>query len=335
MKKIIILLTLVLFVFACKEATSKSAIKDLSSNEQEHPGKKIMETQCYVCHNPDTEHDSRIAPPMIAIKRHYISDNTTKEEFLSDMQLWIKEPSEDIAKMPGAIKNFGIMPYAAYSEDDIAQIADYMFDYELEAPEWFEDHFNKEHPNKKGKGKRRGLGKGKKAKSTIFNKAGKSYEDIGLHYALSTKKELGKNLMGTIQKKGTVEALKFCNEQAYPITDSMSTIFDANIKRVSDKPRNMNNRANKIELKHISTFKAQVANKQTPKAIIEEEKDVVKFYYPITTNSMCLQCHGKKDDQIQPDAYKTLKLLYPEDKATGYDVNQVRGIWSITFNKTL
>ena len=27
---------------------------------------------------------------------------------------------------------------------------------------------------------------------------------------------LGKNLMGAIQNKGTLHALKFCNEQAYP-----------------------------------------------------------------------------------------------------------------------
>ena len=38
---------------------------------EQHPGKKIMEMQCYVCHNPATPEENRIAPPMIAIKNHY------------------------------------------------------------------------------------------------------------------------------------------------------------------------------------------------------------------------------------------------------------------------
>ena len=48
---------------------------------------------------------------------------------------------------------------------------------------------------------------------------------------------------------------------------------------------------------------------------------------------MCLQCHGSKDIQIKPDVYKSLQKLYPKDKAIGYNDNQVRGIWSISFKK--
>ena len=76
----------------------------------------------------------------------------------------------------------------------------------------------------------------------------KTYADIGLEYALGTKKVLGKNLMESIQKKGTLEALVFCNHRAIPLTDSMSTKFNASIKRVSDNNRNPNNKANKEEL---------------------------------------------------------------------------------------
>ena len=47
--------------------------------------------------------------------------------------------------MPGAIKKFGLMPYQFYPENTIRQIADYMFDNEVEKPEWFEAHYNKMH----------------------------------------------------------------------------------------------------------------------------------------------------------------------------------------------
>ena len=306
--------------------------------KNEHPGKKLMETYCYACHNPVTSHDNRLAPPMIAVKKHYKKENTTKKEFIDNIKKWVKAPSEKISKMPGAIRNFGIMPYAPYEEEDIEQIADYIFDNDIEQPEWFEEHYQQEmgkgNGNGKGMGSGKGKGKGKmQHQQSSFNKTDKSFEEIGMHYALATKKELGKNLMGAIQEKGTVGALEFCNEQALSITDSMANIFSANIKRVSDKPRNPLNTANAIELKHIKAFKKALLNNTGPKPIIEESKNDVSFYYPITTNMMCLQCHGKLDEYVQSDTYKTIKQLYPNDMATGYGVNEVRGIWSIKYSK--
>ncbi|HBY68813.1 MAG TPA: cytochrome c family protein, partial [Flavobacteriaceae bacterium] len=55
------------------------------------------------------------------------------------------------------------------------------------------------------------------------------------------------------------------------------------------------------------------------------------FYYPITTNSMCLQCHGIPNKTIQPEVLTTIIDLYPNDKAIGYNINEVRGIWVLNF----
>jgi copper chaperone CopZ len=63
------------------------------------------------------------------------------------------------------------------------------------------------------------------------------------------------------------------------------------------------------------------------------EDGTVKFYAPITTNSMCLQCHGSPEKDIESKVLTALTNLYPEDKAIGYDVNEVRGIWSITYKQ--
>ena len=159
------------------------------------------------------------------------------------------------------------------------------------------------------------------------------YGEIGLNYALSTQAVLGKNLMGAIQKNGTVEAMTFCNEKAYPLTDSMAIVHHAKIKRVSDKPRNQNNQANVEELEYIETFKKIASNHETPNPIVTELDNKVKVYFPITTNAMCLQCHGKPGKNIESPTLKKLALLYPEDKAIDYDVNEVRGIWSVTLEK--
>ncbi|TPV33303.1 DUF3365 domain-containing protein [Paucihalobacter ruber] len=308
-------------------------------NNQDHPGKKLMETNCYVCHSPTAGHDDRIGPPMIAIKRHYIDSNTTKEDFIASMQSWIKNPNEADAKMKGAVRRFGVMPKTPYPESTIEKIAEYMYDFEIEQPEWFEDHYNEMNPGARGKGMGRGQGQGKGmgnrygANENQQQQQVKSYEDIGLEYAMSTKAILGKNLMTQIQKNGTEAAVDFCNIKAIHLTDSMAKVHNANIKRVTDKPRNGDNLANQEELSYIAHFKSVIAKNQEPEAIVLENENDVRFYYPITTNAMCLQCHGKPNQDITPKTSLTLKERYPADQATGYGLNEVRGIWSIKFNK--
>lgn len=325
MKRIILAILILVFLVSCKDNQNEAKQQIANYDKEElHPGKKLLQTNCYICHSPSAGHnEARIAPPMEAVKRHYKTDGVTKQQFVNSIKTWLKDPKEETSKMPGAIRNYGVMPYTEFPDETINQIADYMYDNDLETPDWFEDHFNEERG--KGKGMRRGLGMNKNQT--------KNYTDIGLQYALSTKAQLGKNLMGTIQKKGTIEAVTFCNERAYALTDSMAKVHNANIKRVSDKPRNQNNKANYEELEHISAFKAMVERKEEVKPILDEHGEQVNFYFPITTNSMCLQCHGKLNEHIKPETYNNIKQLYPNDQAVGYDVNQVRGIWSITFKK--
>lgn len=332
--RLLIFFILTFFFLSCNTKKSEDyLIADVIKQDatQEHPGKKLMETNCYVCHSPSASHDERLGPPMIAIKKHYLNDGTTKQQFIDALQEWIKNPNEEDAKMFGAVKRFGVMPKQVFPEETINQIADYMFDYEIEQPEWFDAHFNEEKGNHKGKGM--GKGKGMRKQQAKVNTETLPYGERGLNYALTTKAVLGKNLMRAIQKEGTIEALTFCNEKAYPLTDSMSVVHNATIKRVSDKPRNANNQASIKELNYINSFKNEIINNREPQPIVEQIDNQVNVYYPITTNSMCLQCHGKPNKDIDSKTLKALHRLYPNDKAIGYDINQVRGIWSIAFEK--
>lgn len=284
-----------------------------------------METHCYVCHSPNAaENEGRIAPPMVAIKAHYMENDASKEKFVAEIVAFTTHPTEDKAKLNGAVKRFGVMPSQKFPEGVVEQIAEFMYEYQIEEPSWFNDHW-------KDKGFGNFVQTGKKVASVDTPKA---YEAIGLEYALSTKKILGKNLMGAIQKKGTMHALEFCTIKAIPLTDSMSTKYNETIKRVSDRNRNPINKANIDELAVIEKYKKLVAVNQETKPVVIEKGNKVQFYYPITTNTMCLQCHGTADN-IKPEVRtKTLKL-YPKDLAVGYFENQVRGIWSITFDKKI
>ncbi|MGR7813951.1 c-type heme family protein [Lacinutrix undariae] len=326
MKNLILLVCISLFFFNCNNSKKKEYTafeKQMEANK--HPGKKLMETNCYTCHNSTDNQSDRIGPPMIAIKKHYINEATTKAQFIEEIKTWVKNPNADKAKMVGAVKEFGVMPKQSFPEETIAEIADYIYDFEIEQPEWFENHFNEE--------KGRNLKNDAQKEDLKANDDTLSYAKRGLKYALATKAILGKNLMGTIQKKGTLGALVFCNEQAYPLTDSMSVLYNAAIKRVSDKPRNLNNKANNKELMYINSFKNDIKNNIEPKPIVDQLNGKVHVYYPITTNSMCLQCHGNPETDIAKPTFSKLAVLYPNDKAIGYNINQVRGMWSVIFSK--
>ena len=160
-----------------------------------------------------------------------------------------------------------------------------------------------------------------------------NYLQIGKEMALQTKSSLAKYLVTAIGEKGSEGAVEFCNIKAISITDSMSLVLDAKIKRVSDKPRNPENQANEAELAYIKKWKEAKENGQEQAPMITEVDKKMIGYYPIVTNQMCMQCHGKPKENINITTLTKIKKLYPNDKAIGYAENEIRGIFVVEMNK--
>jgi cytochrome c553 len=349
--KYLLLITLFLVLSSCKDSP-KSAIQDINKTsktqllaDQSHLGKELLEKECYTCHNPKTPHQELIAPPMTAIKRHYLNATSSRDQFVMEIMNWVKNPNKENSKMPGALNKFGIMPYQSFPEETISQIAEYLYDNEIEKPVWFQTHMGK------GKGKGKGQGKGsgmEKCSGACMGKAkGKckhmqqvaidtleKFKKLGRKYASASKAALGKKLMSAIAKNGPEGAVEFCNANALQITDSLSLTYGAKIRRVTDKPRNPLNQANKKELMHIANFKEKLVSGDEISPIMDLVDGQVNFYSPIITNAMCLQCHGKTEAQIAAPTLSKLDKLYPKDMAREYRENEVRGIWAISFKQT-
>lgn len=159
------------------------------------------------------------------------------------------------------------------------------------------------------------------------------YLQKGKEIAMSTGKVLATQLVSAIETKGTHNALEFCNIKAIPLTDSMAIQLNTSIKRVSDKYRNPDNAANDKELQYITNTKQILLNNGIPKPIIFEQNNQVIGYYPIMTNALCLQCHGNIESDINDATITALQKNYPNDKATGYSLNELRGIWVIEMDR--
>jgi len=120
----------------------------------------LFKGQCLICHGGAPSHDELIAPPMVAVQRRYKVQFDNKEEFVEGMVAWSLNPTAESALMRGAVKEFNVMPKPATKEEDLKTIAAFIYDNELEQPEWFEEHFNQMHPNgMEGMGKGKGMKK--------------------------------------------------------------------------------------------------------------------------------------------------------------------------------
>lgn len=159
------------------------------------------------------------------------------------------------------------------------------------------------------------------------------FKEKGMGFVLTTKQQLSNNLIGAITKSGTTHALEFCSSNAVALTDSMGEALGAIIKRVSDQPRNADNRAKGRELEYIKKGKQSLSSgfELTPE--IYTEGQYVIGLYPIMSNAMCLQCHGSPNEQIDPTTLEKIDSLYPEDLAIGYSENELRGIWVVEMTR--
>lgn len=151
----------------------------------------------------------------------------------------------------------------------------------------------------------------------------------GKELAMKAGNELMANLTLAIAEKGTVNALEFCATKAIDLTDSISNELGSYLRRVSDKNRNLNNAANAQELSYILKAKKTLNSGGDVKPQLTQVGTKSIGYYPIITNSLCMQCHGDPSTEIREETLLKIDSLYPDDKARGYDVNELRGIWVV------
>jgi hypothetical protein len=159
MKRYIIYLFLVIgLMFSCDENTKVITQSDpgISAKQlnKESDGYQLLKTQCYICHSvTSASHDEIIAPPMAVVKMRYSRTYRTKESFVEAISTWAIDPKLENALMRGAVKKFSVMPKQIFKKEDLEKIALYMYENEMEVPEWFAEHEKEMHGNSGGMGK--------------------------------------------------------------------------------------------------------------------------------------------------------------------------------------
>jgi hypothetical protein len=141
-------------------------------------------------------------------------------------------------------------------------------------------------------------------------------------------KSLKSELLAAMQKGGPEHALGVCNIEAMPITAKAGSANDSMVSRVSLKNRNPDNVPNDWQREILEQFDARAADGEdiAPMASVTvadvDGKKQLRFMKAVPTEAPCLACHGQT---LSAEVQSKLDELYPEDKATGYSLGDVRG----------
>lgn len=132
---------------------------------------------------------------------------------------------------------------------------------------------------------------------------------------------------------GYKAAAKYCSMNAYPLTDSLASQYDVFLKRVSNKNRNPQNVPAGVEEEVLEAFEYSANHNDKLGANVQFVRpgDTILYNKPIRIPSeLCLNCHGNSS-QISEEVQAVLSEDYPNDKAVGYKVGDLRGMWSLKF----
>jgi hypothetical protein len=140
------------------------------------------------------------------------------------------------------------------------------------------------------------------------------------------RQRMDTRLNDEISRGGVIGALGVYRDEAAAITAGLGRTYSGRFGRTSDRLRDSRNAA-------PGWAAALVTSAGT-----RPTKDVTTWVVPIGTNvgvlapldtrDTCVLCHGPAN-AIPPDVAAKIRVTYPGDRATGYEVGQLRGwIWA-------
>ncbi|GMG87452.1 Tll0287-like domain-containing protein [Biformimicrobium ophioploci] len=137
-------------------------------------------------------------------------------------------------------------------------------------------------------------------------------------------------LKEAIATGGFEHAISICSVEAPGIAKSLSETSGWSVKRVSLKPRNKySGTPDAYEREVLERFDARQASGESPATIEQSALVNGEFRYmkaqPV--EGVCLGCHG---ESIAPPVRAALQKYYPDDAASGYNLGQIRGAFSLS-----
>lgn len=134
-----------------------------------------------------------------------------------------------------------------------------------------------------------------------------------------------------VKEGGITNAATFCSTNAATLAKKASKMLPEGVtlKRVTNQPRNINNKANAEESLVLDALEAKIKKgEKVDMMIFEKAENHYQVYKPITIQAACLKCHGTSQTR-NADAYKIIADKYPSDMAKDYKLYDFRGAFLV------
>ena len=160
--------------------------------------------------------------------------------------------------------------------------------------------------------------------------------DTSRYFAGQTFTALNGVLMQKIKEVGPDGAVLFCNERALPLTDSVAQQHGIKIQRLADRNRNPLNATTNDERNILVGWEEAQKKNQPLNPRIVDNGEQIDWYGAITiAHPRCLDCHGLlQEGDILNETLQQIKKHYPNDKAVNFELQDVRGMWKISYPKS-
>jgi hypothetical protein len=143
--------------------------------------------------------------------------------------------------------------------------------------------------------------------------------------------ELLRNVSQAMAEGGAPNAIDFCNIHAGGIVAKLAEEWNCTLRRTSLQYRNPEARPNEAEENLLNWYAGLPKGEWT--STVWREENLVHYASPIQmAMPACLQCHGIPGSDISEGTMAVILENYPEDKATGYQAGDLRGMWHLTFD---
>ncbi|QID19332.1 DUF3365 domain-containing protein [Nitrogeniibacter mangrovi] len=143
-------------------------------------------------------------------------------------------------------------------------------------------------------------------------------------------------MRSTVKAEGAAGAIPVCREKAPALMKERAAALGWQIRRVSLKTRNPERGTPDVwEARQLAEFNLRAAAGEQPGAIEAGEivtrpdgRQAYRYMKALPVAQVCLNCHGEAAS-LPADLKAALARNYPQDRATGYQLGEIRGALTV------
>ncbi|WP_305906349.1 DUF3365 domain-containing protein [Methylomarinum sp. Ch1-1] len=137
----------------------------------------------------------------------------------------------------------------------------------------------------------------------------------------------------SLKEEGALAAIEHCHGVAPDIDRELDHDPDWGIGRTALRIRNPQNRPDDWERSVLQQFQRRqqqgeaITDLEYAQIVERNGQRYFRYMKAIPTQALCLTCHG---EQLNEQLTDKIERLYPQDRATGFAIGDIRGAFTIS-----